>query len=137
MLSRTSLRATTRLHFKFQTAGKLMLEEIRSCVAEHESFAIETTLSGRAYARHIREWQAIGYRVELIFLRLRSVRLAIARVKTRAAQGGHHVPASVVRRRFRQGLSNFERLYRPLVDYWELHDNSEDQSALVEFGGAR
>lgn len=70
-------------------AGKLMLSEMRRCLARGESFAFETTLAGRTYARQIPSWQAAGYRVDLIFLRLRSVRLAIARVKARVAQGGH------------------------------------------------
>src|SRR5436305_15261391 len=54
-------------------AGKLMLSEMKRRVAAGESFAFETTLSGRNYARHILDWQTAGYRVELIFLRLRSV----------------------------------------------------------------
>jgi predicted ABC-type ATPase len=104
------------------------------CLAAGESFAFETTLSGRGYARQIPRWQAAGYRVELIFLRLRSVRLALARVKARVAQGGHHVPAAVVRRRFRQGWINFEQTYLPLVDEWRLYDNSGLQPALLNQG---
>jgi predicted ABC-type ATPase len=115
-------------------AGKLMLSEINRCVAARESFAFETTLSGRSFARRIPLWQADGYRVSLIFLSLRSARLAIGRVKARVAQGGHQVPAGIVRRRFRKGLQNFERLYRPLVDHWELYDNSGDRPVLLKQG---
>ena len=115
-------------------AGELMLAEIGRCVEHLESFAMETTLSGRSHARQIPRWQAAGYRVELIFLRLRSVRLALARVKARVARGGHHVPASVVRRRFHRGLHNFEELYRPLVDHWILFDNSESPTRLLAEG---
>jgi predicted ABC-type ATPase len=60
----------------------------------------------------------------LIFLKLRSIRLALARVKARVAQGGHRVPAAVVRRRFKSGWRNFEEVYRALVDHWKLYDNS-------------
>lgn len=115
-------------------AGELMLAEIRRCVEQRESFAMETTLSGRSYARQIPQWRGAGFRVELIFLRLRSVRLAISRVKSRVARGGHHVPASVVRRRFHRGLHNFEELYRPLVDHWILFDNSESPTRLIAEG---
>jgi len=99
-------------------AARLMLTELRRCVAARESFAFETTLSGRSYLHQIRQWQSAGCRVNLIFLRLRSVRLAIARVKARVAQGGHFVPAAIIRRRFHQGWVNFERCYMPLVDHW-------------------
>ena len=115
-------------------AARLMLEEIRRCAGQGEDFALETTLSGRTYARQIASWQAIGYSVNLIFLKLRSVKLALARVKARVAQGGHHIPADVIRRRFRQGWQNFETLYRPLVNHWELYDNSANRPILIEQG---
>jgi predicted ABC-type ATPase len=105
-------------------AGRLMILEMRRYLRRGESFAFETTLSGRSYARQIPDWQSAGYRVELIFLKLHSMRLALARVKARVAQGGHHVSAAVVRRRFKSGWSNFERVYRELVDHWKLYDNS-------------
>ena len=115
-------------------AGRLMIREIRRYLQEGDSFAFETTLAGRSYALHIPDWQSAGYRVELIFLKLRSVRLALARVKDRVAQGGHRVAASVVRRRFRLGWRNFEQVYRPLVDRWELYDNSGDTPILLAKG---
>jgi predicted ABC-type ATPase len=118
-------------------AGELMIAEIHRCAERRENFAFETTLSGRSYARQIPKWQEAGYRVELIFLRLRSVRLAISRVKSRVARGGHHVPASVVRRRFHRGLRNFEELYRPLVDHWILFDNSQLPTQRIEEGWNR
>jgi len=105
-------------------AGRLMIMEIRRHLRQGESFAFETTLSGRSYAMHIPDWQSEGYRVELIYLKLRSIRLALARVKGRVAQGGHHVAASVVRSRFRLGWKNFEQVYCSLVDHWVLYDNS-------------
>jgi predicted ABC-type ATPase len=115
-------------------AGRLMLSEIDRRLQAQESFAFESTLSGLSYARQIPRWQSAGYRVELVFLKLRSVRLAVARVKNRVAQGGHAVPSAVVRRRFRRGWENFERRYRPLVDHWELYDNSGNQPLLLAKG---
>jgi predicted ABC-type ATPase len=116
-------------------AGRLVLSEIRRRVKRRTSFAFETTLSGRTYAHQIPQWRSVGYKVHLIFLKLRSIRLALARVKARVAQGGHHVPAAVVRRRFKKGWGNFELIYRPLVDRWMLYDNSGAAPVLLEQGG--
>ena len=116
-------------------AGRIMLEQIREHVKKHENFAFETTLSGRTYARMIPAWQAAGYRVKLIFLSLPDVDLAIARVAARVAQGGHGVPEDVIRRRFIAGQRNFDRVYKPLVDYWVLYDNSGETPQLIEEGG--
>ena len=101
---------------------------------KRSSFAFETTLSGRTYAPQISKWQAAGYEVHWIYLKLQSMRLALARIKARVAQGGHHVPAAVVRRRFKKGWENFEQLYRPIVDRWELYDNSGLKPVLLDRG---
>jgi predicted ABC-type ATPase len=115
-------------------AAKLMLEEMHRLVRKGESFAFETTLSGHNYARLIPRWRAAGYHVKLIFLSLPSADLAVARVATRVAQGGHPVPEDVVRRRFESGLRNFHAIYRPLVNSWMLYDNSGPTPLLIAGG---
>ena len=106
-------------------AGRMMLEMIDACVRRGESFAIETTLSGRGYARMMPRWQAEGYWVTLVYLRLSSPERAIARVQQRVQEGGHHVPEDVIRRRFHAGWHNFEHIYRDLVDEWEVREMPE------------
>lgn len=115
-------------------AGKLMLQEIHRRVDAGESFAFETTLSGRNYARLIPRWRAAGYHVKLIFLCLPTADLAVARVAARAAQGGHNVPEEVIRRRFDAGLRNFENLYRALVNIWVVYENSGPTPVPVASG---
>lgn len=118
-------------------AGRLMLQEIFDHVHRGESFAFETTLSGRIYAKLIPDWQGLGYMVKLFFLRLSSPELAIARVHQRVKTGGHNVPEPIVRRRFAAGLRNFEDIYKPLVDEWALYDNSLRTPQLIEEGVKR
>ena len=112
-------------------AARLMLEMIAECVKRCESFAIETTLSGRTYARMIPRWKQAGYQVTLFFLQLPNEDLAVARVADRVAQGGHDIPEAVIRRRFHAGITNFHELYKPLVDGWKLYDNSGEGPILV------
>ena len=118
-------------------AGRLMLSEIQRRIRKGESFAFETTLSGHLYARSIPSWRKAGYRVKLIFLSLPDPEMAIARVKTRVAQGGHNVSSTVIRRRFDSGLRNFRDVYMNLVDKWEWYDNSGDVPQLISEGGNR
>jgi len=118
-------------------AGRLMLSEIQRRVRKGESFAFETTLSGHVYARMIPEWRSAGYRVRLIFLGLPDSEMAISRVATRVAQGGHNVSNTVVRRRFEAGLDNFQDVYMHLVDMWEWYDNSDSPPQLISAGTNR
>jgi predicted ABC-type ATPase len=115
-------------------AGRLVSQEIQRRVRVGESFAFETTLSGLHYSRLIPLWKNAGYHVKLIFLSLPKAELAIARVLSRVAQGGHTVPEDIVRRRFDAGLRNFQEIYRGLVNSWILYDNSETVPRFIESG---
>lgn len=114
-------------------AGRLMLAELDRHFAAGRSFAFETTLSGRNYVHRIKQWQQRDYRVKLIFLRLASADEAVARVAQRVRQGGHDVPAEVIRRRFAAGLHHFVSYYAPLVDAWSMYDNSGAEPRLLDW----
>ena len=118
-------------------AGRLMLSEIDRLVTECRSFAFETTLAGRGYLRRIDQWRSLGYRVRLVFLSLPSHDDAVARVRRRVQQGGHHIPEDVIRRRFDAGLENFRGLYAARVDEWILYDNQGLVPVVVERSGER
>lgn len=115
-------------------AGRLMLDEISACIHHGHSFAIETTLSGLSYLKHIRQWRTQGYRVTLYFLALPRVDIAIARVAERVRQGGHNIPEAVIRRQFVAGLNYFDQHYKAEVDAWAKYDNSGLAPVLLEWG---
>lgn len=115
-------------------AGRLMLKAIAEHASRRESFAFETTLSGLGYARQIRAWRESGFRIELFFLSLPDVSVAIARVAERVRQGGHDIPEATIRRRFAAGRRLFNAVYKPLVDEWALYDNSGDAPVLLDWG---
>lgn len=85
-------------------------------------------------AARIRRWKAAGYGVEIVFLQIESVELALKRIADRVRQGGHHVPAADVVRRFQRGWSNFLHTYRTLADSWVVYDNTTEALALIEQG---
>jgi predicted ABC-type ATPase len=115
-------------------AARLMLKEIAECVQNGESFAFETTLSGRGYLSQIMQWRAQGYHVSLFFLSLPDAETAIARVAERVRQGGHNIPEAVIRRRFTAGLHNLEEAYKSVVDTWAKYDNVGETPTLLEWG---
>ena len=105
-------------------AGRIMLARLRELAEAQADFAFETTLASQSFAPWLKELRGTGYRVHLLFLWLASPEMAVARVRTRVEQGGHHVADEVVRRRYHRGLRNFFRIYRPVVDEWMMFDNS-------------
>jgi len=98
------------------------------------NFGFETTFSGLSHVRRIQAWKRAGYRIEMVYLKLRSSRLALRRIAARVRQGGHDIPKSDVVRRFVRSWDNFERVYRPLADAWAIYDNSDREPQLLERG---
>ncbi len=107
-------------------ASRLLLERVNKLVLLRESFAIETTLATRSLMTRIPEWQAVGFRVDLHFLWLPTVELAMNRVALRVQSGGHDIPAATIRRRYDRGLFNFCERYRNIVDRWIVYDASSE-----------
>ena len=117
-----------------RAGGRLFLAELDRLARARVDFAFETTLSGLIYLRRLKRWKAASYRIEIIFLRLQSPRLALRRIAARVRQGGHNVPRADVLRRFVRSWNNFNRHYRALADRWEIYDNSQRTPRLLEIG---
>ncbi|MDP3739200.1 MAG: zeta toxin family protein [Hyphomonadaceae bacterium] len=111
-------------------AGRELLRRLTDRAAIPDSFAIETTLSSRSYARSIPVWQGRGFIVWLYFLEVASPDLAVARVAQRVAAGGHGVPEADVRRRYTRGKALFQT-YRSLADAWYHFRVDQKGSVLV------
>ena len=112
-------------------AGRIMLERLRELAGRREDFSFETTLSGRAYAAWLAEIRRAGYRVRLDFLWIPDLTITNRRVEQRVRKGGHDIPEEVQRRRFQLGIRNLAELYRPLIDWWRLYDNTGSRPHLV------
>ena len=113
-------------------AARMVLREIDRLASERADFAFETTLSGRTYVRRMEAWKRAGYRIEIVYLRLDLIDLALRRIEVRVRQGGHDVPKRDVLRRFNRGWENFVRIYQPMAESWAVYDNSGASAQLVE-----
>lgn len=106
-------------------AGRIMLHRIEELLQGNASFAIETTLSTVSYRLTVREAQARGFEVSLIYFWLRNSDLAKQRVQIRVREGGHNIPPDIIERRYKRGLKNLLNLYIPIVNDVLLLDNSD------------
>jgi predicted ABC-type ATPase len=116
-------------------AGRLMIQRMNELAESKQSFALETTLAGRTHAcRLLHMKELLGYIVDLTFLWLPTVELAIERAALRVSQGGHDIPEPVIRRRYKLGIDNFASVYVPIADRWSVLDGSTSPSmTILEF----
>ncbi len=117
-------------------AGRILLEQIHHLAEQKSDFAFESTLSGTAYVPFLKKLKSRGYVIHIFYLLVPKVELSLARIKERVAKGGHNVPAQDVRRRFAKSLDNFQRLYKPLADYWLIINNEGIVPKLIVRGEA-
>ena len=104
-------------------AARLLLTQVEECLRRRETFALESTLSGKGYIRLFRRARKLGYEIELHYLWLSTAAQAVARVRLRVKQGGHHVPAVDIRRRFKRSLVHLVDDYLPLATRWAVWDS--------------
>jgi len=104
-------------------AARLLLEELKLNLSRKETFALESTLSGKTYIRLFREALSRGYEIEIHYLWLATSAQAVARVRKRIKMGGHAVPVADIHRRFLRSRQHLVLDYLPLATRWSIWDN--------------
>ena len=112
-------------------AGKIMLQRIDELLLQGVDFAIETTLATRSYVQLVHRAQQLDYKVHLIFFALENEEQAIQRVAQRVSNGGHNIPETDIRRRFKRGIANLLHLYMPICDSVLVYNNEMTPAKLV------
>lgn len=108
-----------------RSAVNLEFEEfIRECIAQRDSFAIETTLRTTITFDQAQAAKARGFWIEMRYLALRDFAMHLERVKIRADAGGHSAPESQLRKIYESSLANLRQAIEEMDDLW-IYDNSE------------
>ena len=117
-------------------AARLLLTQVDEHLRRRETFGMESTLSGKTYIRLFQRARQLGFEIELHYLWLSSPTQAIARVRQRVQQGGHHVPAGDIRRRFKRSLFHLLNDYLPLATRWAVWDSRSLPAKRLAISGA-
>jgi predicted ABC-type ATPase len=94
------------------SAGRLAIRRQHDLLDAKESFAFETTLSGRHELELMRRAAASGYKVNLVFIALGTPELSIGRIVQRVLDGGHNVPPTDVKRRYGRSMEHLPQALR-------------------------
>ena len=113
-------------------AGIIAVQKIKQYFEEEISFNQESTLCGQSIIKNIIIAKKLGYIVDLNYVGLESVDLAIERVKKRVESGGHGIPEEDIRRRYFESLKNLQKII-PLCDYVRVYDNTKSFKKIATF----
>lgn len=115
---------------RIMRAGRAAVAARQRMLDSRESFAIETTLTGKSELDLMRAAAAAGYKVNLVYIGLGDVGFSIGRVRSRVASGGHDVPLPDLLRRFSRSLANLP-IAMQLAERVLLFDNSGPRRQLI------
>lgn len=106
-------------------AAAIADRERRELLARRRSFIMETVFSDPAGDKlgFLRDAQAAGYSVILLFIGIESPELSMLRVEQRAREGGHNVPQNKLQQRFPRTLRNLAAALG-FIDLALIFDNS-------------
>jgi predicted ABC-type ATPase len=120
------------------SAGRAMIQQLRALQAARESFAFESTLASRSFAKFAADARGQGYRFLLYYVWVPSPEVSVRRVARRVEAGGHNVPEADIRRRYLRSVYNFLSLYSPIADGWIVFENPDSSAhRIVAVGGGR
>ena len=111
-------------------AGREALGRREDLLQSDQSFAVETTLTGRREIFFMSRAAELGRKVNLVFIGLDNASLSSARVTTRIAAGGHPVDPADILRRFDRSMSNLPRAME-VAERTLIADNSGQRARLL------
>jgi predicted ABC-type ATPase len=103
---------------------------LQASIAAHQTIGVETVLSTDKYRALVLAPQRHGFEIRLIYVLLNSVELNEERVRMRVAKGGHHVPATKIRKRRDRSLQQLPWFLKNADLAW-VYDNSGASPALI------
>jgi predicted ABC-type ATPase len=115
-------------------AGKIFFNNMNEQIKAGNSFALESTLSGRYLFKVISKLKGRNYFVKIVYVFIDSPEMASERIKIRVEAGGHNVPEDDVKRRYYRSRINFWNEYRQLADEWELYYNGVNSPEQIAVG---
>lgn len=113
-----------------QQAGKIAVRQRLAHLSSRESFAFETTLTGRSEIRVMQAARDAGYKVNLVYVGVSSAERSADRVAGRVQEGGHDVPPDAISRRYPKSMEQLAEAAR-LSERVIVFDNSHASHRLL------
>ena len=107
-------------------AARQVLATANRHLENAQSFAVETTLSGRSYLQMMLDAKKLNFEIVLIYIGTERVEINLERIRNRVLLGGHDVPENDVRRRYRRSFGNLP-FAMAHADHSILFDNSFEE----------
>ena len=104
-------------------SAKIAIEQMEQCLKNKQSFNWETTIISNNTLEKIKLAKSFGYKVNLYFIAINDVNLALRRIEKRVAKGGHGVDTQFVKGVYKHQFKNIKNVL-VLLDNAVFYDNT-------------
>lgn len=111
-------------------AGRIALKQRNQLIEEKITFGFESTLSSLQDFKTIQSAISAGFTINLIYIGLDSLEIAIKRVAIRVEKGGHDIPQATIERRYQKSLNNLTKALS-MANNALIYDNSGNEYKLL------
>lgn len=118
------------MHITNQEAAEYVDRLRYDAIKNEEDFTFETVLSSQYKIELLKKAKENGYFIKCIFVLTVDPYTNVARVKARAAAGGHDVEEATVISRYCKSLKNI-RILMELCDILHIYDNTNEPMRIV------
>lgn len=120
----------------YAKAAKITVARINECINNRISFNWETTIISPSTIKIIKMAKEQGFKVNVYFIGVKNLNLAIERVHNRKMQGGHSVPEHLIEQRFNHQFDNITQLYE-LANTIHFYDNIPMPRIVAFYGNQK
>lgn len=114
----------------FRQSADAVYKDLSAALQAGEAVGVETVLSTPKYRPLVSQVTEAGGFVGLVFVFLASPELAVQRVATRVARGGHDVPADKIAQRWHRSLVELAWFAKHATAFF-VFDNSNSDTAVA------
>lgn len=105
-------------------SGIIALNKIKTLIDDNKSLNWETTLVSNTLLQVLKLVKAKGYKVNMYFVTVKDVSIALDRINQRVINGGHGIPAEIVNSRFSRRFDKLNEAL-PYIDNAIFFDNTK------------
>lgn len=118
-----------------ELAGKEARDNIFGFISKGEEYCQETALCGQDIIDELMFAKEHGYYIEMHYIYVENVKIAIDRVHNRVRNGGHFVPDEMVIARYVETKEKLNKML-PIIDKIVVYNNSKDKEMEQVWEGA-
>lgn len=113
-------------------SASITVEKLNYCLDNNLSFNWETTLISGLTINYIQKAKQLNYTINLCFVSVENVNIALNRIEQRIKKGGHGIDPQITTARFKRQFQNIQKIF-PHLNNALFYDNTHSPQIVATY----